>query len=64
MTRRTAWVNLRVKGVMGQNCPPTAGLASRDGGQGQAGSRERGLNMHQGPRSHDDSVSHPLRLIR
>lgn len=55
MIRRTAWVNLRVKGVMGQNCPPTAGLASRDGYQGQARARERGLNRHQGPRSGDSN---------
>lgn len=55
MIRRTAWVNLRVKGVMGQNYPPTAGLASRDGCQGQARARERGLNRHQGPRPGDSN---------
>ena len=40
---------------LGQNCPPTAGLASRDGCQGQARARERGLNRHQGPRSSDSN---------
>ncbi len=63
MIRRTAWVNLRVKGVMGQNCPPTAGLASRDGCQGQARARERGLNRHQGPRS-GDSNDRTVRRLR
>jgi hypothetical protein len=36
---------------MGQNCPPTAGLASRDSCQDQARARERGLNRDQGHRS-------------
>ena len=40
---------------MGQTRPPTAGLASRDGCQGQARARERGLNRHQGPRSGDSN---------
>ncbi len=43
------------EGVMGQNCPSTAGLASRDGCQGQARARERGLNRRQGPRSGDSN---------
>ena len=64
MIRWTAWLNFRVKGVIGQGCPPMGGLTSRGRGQDQAGAREKGLNRHQGPQFHDDSVSRPLFLIR
>jgi len=53
MTRRNAGVNLRVKRVMGQSCPPMVGLASRDGCRSLARAREKGLSRHRGPRSGD-----------